>query len=233
MKTKKKTSHYPAKEPIFITSSSNYHGKESDSSIWNDRYNGSNGITQESCNLGTIRNAQTNQGEYTKLCCQPFILFRNNSFFFRQQLIKAFHKIRENTKKRIIEVLIEFFQLLIDETGRFQRFVEFFHLSRSSLFVKHPAVSLQLVNVCGTQSHKPTDVLLFNMISLRQRIIRFVLSLIYFNQSFIEKFQFFIHSQQILPRTGQFLHLTNYIPDRTCQNSVSKLVTTRNICNTC
>ena len=63
----------------------------------------------------------------------------------------------------------------------------------------------------------PTDVLLFNMISLRQRIIRFVLSLIYFNQSFIEKFQFFIHSQQILPRTGQFLHLTNYIPDRTCQ----------------
>ena len=68
MKTKKKTSHYPAKEPIFNTPLlQNYQRqREQILQFGTIGINGSNGITQESCNLGTIRNAQTNQGEYTK-----------------------------------------------------------------------------------------------------------------------------------------------------------------------
>lgn len=54
-------------------------------------------------------------------------LFRNNLFTLGQQEVEALHKIGEDAKERIIEVMIELFQFMLNKLRRFQRLVQLLH----------------------------------------------------------------------------------------------------------
>ena len=62
------------------------------------------GVTKEFCNLRTVVDAQTNQGENAEFRIQQFTFTKHDAFFRLQQVVEFIHKIGKKMQEGDIKV---------------------------------------------------------------------------------------------------------------------------------
>ena len=122
------------------------------------------GITEEFCNLRTVVDAQTNQGENAEFRIQQLAFTEHDAFFGLQQVIEFIDKIGEKVQEGSIKVIIELLQSGVQHLEGTHNLQQLFHLPGRDFLVDHPPVGIQPVDINGAEIHETAHILLLDVV---------------------------------------------------------------------